>query len=1155
MRRVLALLGTIGVVALWPPVDAHSQDARTGTDEPVVSALTEILLGVRSQSIVADRIDRFARIHVEDQSLHDALVLLQTRTGTRLLFSPSLLPDDVKVTCACEDRTVREALDIILEGTGFGFVQEGGHTIIERAETLGTGSAAGGAWSVPAPRTQLGLAGGGPAPRPAPLATVRTLFQGTVSGRVIDAQSQLPIGAVQVHIAALGIGVLSQGDGSFTLSGVPAGVHTVTAQRLGYRQVDQEVTVSTGQQSQLNFSLARDALALDELVVTGTPGETRTRAIGNVVGRIRAADVVQVAPVTSMQDLIGHRQPGLTFHRTSGNIGTGSDMRIRGVSSLSMRQQPLIYVDGIRVDNTTGAGPNIREGRQVSVLDDFSPEEIESIEIIKGSAAATLYGTEASAGVIQIITKKGTVGAPQFDVSVRQGANWLMDARGKIAEAYNTVPETGEIVSFNIWDVEKAAGRQIFTTGHLQSYTASMRGGTDAMRYFVSMDYDDNVGIVDYNYQNQWNARANLTVIPTERLSVDFSTGFIKGFASFMQQYAGWGVWEQVQWSDPLGVDTPLRGFLRARPEAIATIQAHRDTQRWTGSVTVTHTPRDWITQRFIVGADMMTDENMILFPRHPDGANHDFGARSLGEIELERPNTDYRSLDYGLSTTYSLNPDVRLTSSLGFQYYHRTSHTMFGEGRVFPSPAITSLAGAASTVSSEAFVENKSVGMYLQQEVALNDRVFLTAAVRGDDNSAFGADFDAVIYPKVSAAWVVSEEPFWEDWDHIVNSLRLRSAWGKAGRQPDTFAAVTLYAPTQGPIGLPALSPQVLGNPDLGPEVSTELEIGFDAAFFDERMSAQVTYYTQKVSDALVSVPIPTTSGFPGSQSANLGQLSNWGWEVALDGTVLQRPRYALDLGFTFANNQNRVDDLGGLPGTSLMQEGFPYPGRFWLDIVHAEFVDPSLPPQERRVNLETLRCDGGTGRGGVERGGEPVPCTEAPNVYFGPTTAPYELSLTTSLTFLDRFRVYAFTEMHTGKHWTSSNDVGGKHRSFRKTLASHLRDDPYHVAGSDQLPGIGLRDQHLSHAYYKDFAKLREVGLTTPLPRMLLDRIGASQGTFSLAGRNLWTIWVRQSHLAGEPIPDPEMHRSGQQGTATSSNLNIPPLSNVVATLRMSF
>src|SRR5690606_2663620 len=242
-------------------------------------------------------------------------------------------------------------------------------------------------------------------------------------GRVVDARTLQPIAAAQVFIPQLNVGVLTREDGQFMILNVAAGTHTVTVQRIGYRNVSETAAVQPGETTTLNFQLTQDALALDAVVVTGTPGGTQRRAIGNVVGRVAAADVAEVAPVTSVQDLLGAREPGLSFARTDGNIGTGSAMRIRGVSSISMGSQPLIYIDGIRVDNQTRAGPELRAGRGSSTLDDLNPDDIESVEIIKGPAAATLYGTEASAGVVQIITKRGTTGAPQFDATIRQGGN------------------------------------------------------------------------------------------------------------------------------------------------------------------------------------------------------------------------------------------------------------------------------------------------------------------------------------------------------------------------------------------------------------------------------------------------------------------------------------------------------------------------------------------------------------------------------------------------------------------------------------------------------------------------------------------------------------------------------------------------------------
>ncbi len=963
---------------------------------------------------------------------------------------------------------------------------------------------------------------------------------GTITGQALDGRSGQPLTAVQISIQGTGLGVISQANGRFTIENVPVGTHTLQAQRLGYSQTSQEVTVGEDETVEINLELVQQALALDEMVITGTAGGTQARAVGNVVGRVDAARIAEVAPVQSFQDLLSGREAGVAYQRGSGNIGTGSQVRIRGYSSLGVGNQPLIYVDGIRVDNNAQAGPNLRDGPQTSKMDDINPNDIESIEIIKGPAAATLYGTEASSGVINIITKRGATGAPQFDLSVRQGATWLPNPSRQVGTAYRNDPNTGELLSFNIWDEEKAAGRPFFHTGHSQSYNLSMRGGTDAVRYYLSTDWDDQGGIVDYNWQKRLSLRANVSVVPHDQVTLDVTTGYVDGTTSYMQQKTSWGVWEQAQWANPLGRDGNLRGFLRARPEAIADIEATREFSRFTGSATLNHTMEN-ITQRLVVGLDVSHDENTILFPRHPDGTSHDFGALSLGDIEVDKPSSQYITADYGVSANYGgLRPELRFTSSFGLQYYHRQQETLFADGRIFPAPAIRNLGGAAIANSSQDFVENKSMGAYFQQEFNWDDRIFVTAAVRGDDNSAFGADFDAAVYPKLSATWVVTDQDFWR-WEHLVNSLRLRSAWGKAGQQPDVFAAVRLYSPAVGPAQQSVVSPQEVGNPDLGPEVSTELEFGFDAAFLDDRFTAQVTYYTQTVRDALVALPVAPSRGFPGTQWTNLGQVSNWGWEVGLDAQLVQRPSWGLDMGLGLSFNENRVDDMGGRAPTTMIREDFPFPSLFIPIVVSAEIDDTG--------QVRNVMCDGGTGRNGWEQGGEAVPCSSAaaPRVHAGRGSQPWDLNLNTTLTLFQNLQLYANVEMQHGRvqHiW----DVGCRHTCFQTSRAANVRDDPIFLAYAE----TGVPNT-FTGMYDAGFAKLREVSATYTAPESLADRIGASRVSLTAAARNLLTLWTAQDEVFGAPVPDPEMRNAADM--TVFGNSNMPPLSTFVVTMRMSF
>jgi TonB-linked SusC/RagA family outer membrane protein len=1132
--RALPLLMVPGLLAgLWSdPSLAQERAVR-------VAAQAASLEGVVDEEVARDRVlSRPANLELRDVPLHDALARLHETAGIPLLFSPTLLPE-VRVSCDCGGASVEAVLDRIVRGQGLDYLVRGGQVMIYRPDRERR--------ALPVLPSSFLAASVDVTPVLEPVMPVleapRAQAVGMVTGRVSDSGTGQPLVSAEVFIQDAGIGVLTQQNGRYLLQGVRAGTHTVSVQRIGYRVASAEVEVLDGQTVIQDFALTEEALQLDAIVVTGTPAGTQVRAIGNAVGRVQAEQIVEVAAVETVQDLLGGREAGLSFHRQSGNIGTGSQIRIRGVSSVSMGSQPLIYVDGVRVDNQVAGGPDIRDGAQVSTLDDFSPDEIESIEIIKGPAAATLYGTEASAGVIQIITKRGRTGAPQFDVSVRTGGTWLPNISEMVGESYGR-DDDGNVISFNIYEAEKAAGREHFQTGLLQAYAASMRGGTDAIRYFLSADFDDNEGIVSYNWQKQTNLRANVSVLASEEVTLDVSLGYITGKTSFMQQRTAWGMWEQFQWANPEGQDRILRGFLRARPEEIADNEAIRDMNRFTGSATVMHRPTGWLTHKLIVGMDLLNETNSVLFPRRPEGADHDFGALSLGYLELDRPNRRYNTLDYAASLTYGYGNNITLTSSVGAQYYARSEEIVRGTGRIFPAPQIRTLSGAAQTTSAQTFVENKSMGVYVQQEAGINGRIFLTAAVRGDDNSAFGTNFDAAIYPKFSATWVLSEEPFWDGWLEVVNQFRFRSAWGKAGRQPDTFAAVTLYRPEVGPGGNPAVSTDVLGNPDLGPEVSSELELGFDAAFLDDRLSAEFTYYNQKVSDALISVPVSPVSGFSGSQSVNLGQLSNWGWEIALDARVYERDAFAWNVGVGFASTENRVDDLGGTSPTNELREGRPYP---FLSARQA--LDVQLDPVTR--NVTSLTCDGGTGSDGRDRGGSPTPCTQAPLVRLGNGLAipKYEGSLNTTLTLFGNLRLYAMAEWR-GEHWKSLTDASCRHTCFYTSRAAVERPDEYAttVAAIDGLiPGSPY-----TAWFDASFAKLREVSATYTFTDALASRIGASRASLNVAARNLWTIWQAQKDIGGAPITDPEARNAT---SLTASNSNVPPLASFVITLRASF
>ncbi len=1031
---------------------------------------------------------------------------------------------------------------------------------------------------------------------------------GTVTGRVLDSQSGLPLAAVQVFISALDLGGLTQQNGRYLLQNVPAGTHTLTVARIGYRTVEAQVSVGGGQTVEQNFGMTEEALQLDEIIVTGTPGGTQRRAIGNAVAVVNVGDIVADVAITNFQDLLSGRTTGLQFTRLSGNVGTGSAIKIRGVGSFSLGVGPLIYVDGVRVNNDTGAGPTIGGGDGVSVLDDFNPEDIESIEIIKGPAAASLYGTEASAGVIQIITKKGQEGAPQFNISIRQGTNFMTNPAGRLGQQWTcaTDPTPGptdcqtqaSLTPYNMYDegtryiaLGEANGgfdwptENLYSNGYTQAYNIDVRGGSNAIRYFVSANYENEEGVVWYNYDETFRLRANVSVVFSGDVSLDVSTQFIDGYTRFAAPtVADGGIWQDLIWSNGYFLDylnptaSPrLKGFQEHLPTDVADIESTRDYTRFTGSATLRHSYGDWLTQRLVIGIDKGWDINRNLFPLEAGHLDVDGVPQSVysetddGEMTYERPVVTNSSFDYSITANYDLNDSFSFGTSFGAQYYVSSTDWFSNSGNGFASPLSRTINQLATDKISTtyAFLENKSLGFYIQEQIGYEGRLFVTASIRFDDNSTFGIDAPSQKYPNFQGTWVLSEESFWNI--DAINSLRIRSAWGKAGRQPNVTSQFNNFTVISGPGGQAAIRASSPGNLAIEPEVSTEIEVGIDFALFDDRASGEFTYYTRKDENALLSKPSLASTGIPGSTQTNLGRIDNWGWEAQLSLAVYQGRSFSVDLDLGADHTMNKIVDLGDFLATrgGSIALGLPYPGQVTQDLI----VEASYTAGGERTNsfgrAMTATCDeglnlapAGTDPGqlsqyGLVPGGNAILCADIvnQNIHMGPNFATYTFRVGPRITLLgNSLQISAMAEGQHGK-WSDENGIEWGHR-YHNTLAARLLNDPVFAYGSQ------IGSERVRRLYANDFWKLREVSVRYTLPESLVARTGAERASIAISGRNLFTLYRSQTTIAGGQISDPEYGSSGGTGnlgtyqTGGDGNYwEFPPLASINLTLRLTF
>ena len=977
---------------------------------------------------------------------------------------------------------------------------------------------------------------------------------GRVTGTVTDAGTGTPLEAAQVFVAGRTTGATTNAEGRYTIANVPAGTVTLVVRRIGYAEGGRSnVTVTAGQTVTADFRLTAAVRALDEVVVTGTAGGAQKRALGNVVATVAVDSVLVKAPVGNVDQLLGSRTTGVMMLPGTGQVGTGSAVRIRGSSSLSLANEPIIYIDGVRMDSDPRRGPGQRGGSNVSALNDIHPDDIQSIEIIKGPAAATLYGTEASNGVIQIITKRGASAAPQFDLSVRNGYNWLWDPEERTGMRYMPDPDNpGQLIGLNVYQNERVNGTgPIFGYGRLQSYSLGVRGGTDAVRYYVSGSRDDNTGVVDWNWDTQNALRANLETELSERLRLTIGTAYIEGETRLAQGSISTDPFSNLIWSNPRFLSDARRGWSDAPPEEWSDVESRYDNDRTTSSIELRFEPVSWSTHRLVAGIDQNSEVESTLYPQQPEGASHFYGQLGLGSRSVSRGQRRFATIDYSGNANLPWR-DYVFTPSVGLQYYRSRSTFIDASGAQFPAIPITTVSGGSVRDAGESFVENATAGVYFQQQVAWSNRRFLTAAIRADANSAFGEEFDAAYYPKLSASWVLHEEPFFSvDW---VDELRLRGAWGAAGQQPATFAAARLYGPVTGYRNQPSILPTAFGNPQLKPERGEELELGFDLTVLNGRFDIGFTRYQRAIKDAIVNRPLPPSSGFTGSQIVNIGRLDGWGNELAVTARVLERAGFAWEIGSQYSTMRNEIKDLGGLEfinvGTQAQhREGYSIADLFMRNVLSAEFS-----PTGTIINA---MCDGGTGADGRQPGGEPVPCASAPQLYQGHTQPTWTFGIDNTITLFDRLRLYARVDGNGG-HKQVNTEIRATHNQSTSE-AVLLRNNPI-------LSATRVYENDKTGLYEAGFLRLREVSATYDLPTRFAARVGARRSTLSLGMRNVAMLWTaqhgwstpRDGHvrepLANMIVWDPEVRGTGQS-TGFSYQTVMPPTASAALTLRLTF
>ncbi|MCZ6918367.1 MAG: TonB-dependent receptor [Gemmatimonadetes bacterium] len=895
---------------------------------------------------------------------------------------------------------------------------------------------------------------------------------GTVHVSVIDRTNSQTINGARVVLLNTRLTGVTDGRGELNLLNVPPGTYTVQVLSIGYRSATQTVTVTLGGTANLSFELGLSAVSLDEIVVTGTGGAVERKKLGTTLGVVNVSRVQDLVDVAEFGSVLRARIPGVRSVNGAGGVGGSKNLLIRGISSFSMDQRPVVYIDGVRLDTQRGVSGaasgtaccSFDGGVGGDRLNDLNPDDIERIEVIKGAAATTLYGTEATNGVIQIFTKQGRANsAPRWTASYGAGFKRLR----------NNLATTQKPRFFGPDGTQARSAGELIENGLIQRGDVTVQGGGESVTYFFSGGLAYEEGSIKPNDMTRGNVRLNLNWTASDNWNFEMQTAFTKANGQLLQTGNNWtALLGNALIGNPLAATAERPwGEPWTAISDIKDIQSTSNVQRWTGGLTANFNPNESFGHRLTVGLDQTTDRLEKLFPF---GQQYVFVGND-GERGIGFRNFQSFTLDYLGTLAFNIGGNVQSDFSFGAQGFFEEDRTNSAIGEGFAGTGVTTVTGAAVRQGRESFREEINVGLFAQNRFSISDRLFATVGARLDGNSAFGEDFGLQFYPKAELAYLVLEQG-----SGTISTLKLRGAVGMSGLAPGAFDQFRTFSPTSRLEGQPGVTPNNPGNTDLEPEKTTEFEGGFDAGLFNDRVSIEATAYYAKTRDAILGVELPPSMGFPSDQRRNIGALENKGWELKFDAAIIENAGFRWSTGINMSGNTNEITDLGEFASDCNAERTQCRLGNSRLGFPIGADFSRVITGYDAATNTHT-RSD--------------------TSEFVGLPNPTWTGSLTQTVEY-GAFRLYGMLTWETGHVAANSGRSYQVRQLASDELLIHVNDDGTYTRQADSV----LDKNRLVTPFDKrDHLRIQEVSLNYQFPASFTSKLGLGRTTLALSGQNL--------------------------------------------------
>ncbi|MBL8961976.1 MAG: SusC/RagA family TonB-linked outer membrane protein [Gemmatimonadetes bacterium] len=926
----------------------------------------------------------------------------------------------------------------------------------------------------------------------------------TITGRVTN-EAGAPLAFASVYIEGMGLGTQTRDDGQYSLAVPGARVQGQSA-RLGVRAIGykgQLVTITLRGNVTQNFTLEANPLRLGEVVVTGAGTQSSTERLGATISSVKAEDIVKSNEVNVVQALAA-KAPGVTVSSSSGEPGASSFIQIRGQKSIEGTSQPLFVVDGVPVDNSTLVTTFSTAGTTApNRMMDLNPADVESVEILKGAAAAAIYGARAGSGVVLITTKRGRNGQVQWNFRSTYSQDEVNrdyplqtmygQGNGGVAAVCRTEDCRLTGASFG---PKLAPGTpvynhfmEMFETGRVSDNSLSVSGGTDRTSFYVSGGYMDNQGIIiadnDRYRRSTALVKGNLEV--NSKLRVGASVNYSSSNGSFIQKGSNLsGLLLAALRTSPEYDNRPykdsLSGLHRAyrfpRPAATSGYESRtydnpffivnemENTSvvgRSFGNINLDYLPFNWLTLKYTLGADYSSDARIEGLP--PSNSTDPTGT-------IDRGNYTIFSVDHNLIATAEKQvlPWLNSSVTVGQNLNSRSYKQLQARGRGFISPDLFQLSNTISSnllpLDFESLVRLESY--FGEAKFDMWNQLFVTAGVRSDASSTFGKSVRRNYFPKGQVAWELSRTLGIEAGQGILSYAKLRAAYGQTGREPGAYQVFSGYAVgTFGDGWTNGLNVAQAGNAgiflsatkgqdNLKPERNAETEFGIDAAFFDSRVDLGVTYYDAKSTDVILQLPVPPSTGFL-NQVQNAAEIQNKGLEVNLNFRPINSPNLDWSVGALWARNRNLVTDLRGadqffLGGgfVSGIKQGYSHGIILDWDFARCRFAETENVVEGVDINAACKTA--GAKEGAMYIGADGFPIFDPTQRVVGNPQPNWTAGLTSNVTLWKKLQLSALLDIRDGgQMW---NGTKGALYNFGAHKDTEIRGQS-RTFGKDWLPG----------------------------------------------------------------------------------------------------